>query len=306
LPISESFAKICYAAVAIDLPLHGIDDNTSKLYMSNIERTFDVDYVTQDSECNIIATQPDGKPDCSGTHYINLKSLLTARDNMRQSTSDFIALKNALGTAIGVKFDASQVSFVGHSLGAMAPFGFLTHRKLDTVVLANPGGGIAELLNNSPRFGPVIEAGLAAEGITKGSPEYDSFMLATQTIIDDADPINYANMAATNQKMLSFEVIDDQVIPNSVETALLSGTDPLLSILDAKDINISEANASGVITIYPKTNTVSRFTEGTHSSLLDPGTTPNVTIEMQTETVSFIKAKGNAVQTIYPLLIKQP
>jgi len=131
-------------------------------------------------------------------------------------------------------------------------------------------------------------------------------MLATQTIIDDADPINYASKVAANQKMLSFEVIDDQVIPNSVSTALLSGTDPLLKLMGAKDINISEANASGTIILYPKTNTVSRFLEGTHSSLLDPGTTPSVTVEMQTETASFLKAKGTAIQTIYPSLIKQP
>ncbi|WOE70236.1 hypothetical protein RZR97_01380 [Hydrogenimonas thermophila] len=300
LSISESFANICYAAVAIDLPLHGIDDNTSKLYMSNIERTFDVDYVTQDSECNTIAAQPDGKPDCSGTHYINLKSLLTARDNMRQSTSDFIALKNALGTADKVNFDASQVSFVGHSLGAMAPFGFLTHRKLDTVVLANPGGGIAELLNNSPRFGPIIEAGLAAEGITKGSPEYDSFMLATQTIIDDADPINYAEMTAANQKMLSFEVINDQVIPNSVETAPLSGTEPLLGLMEAK--NISDYAIPALVTLETN-NTATRFTDGTHSSFLTPDV-PSVMTEMQSEMATFILYKGEKVNISDDSIIK--
>jgi hypothetical protein len=305
LAISEAFARVCYAAVAIDLPLHGIDDNTSSLYMSAYERTFNVDYVTQDDECNIIAAQPDGKIDCSGTHYINLKSLLTARDNMRQSTSDFIALKNALAAPAvpqdGLKFDATQVAYVGHSLGTMAPFGFFAHRQLDAVVLANPGGGIAELLDNSPRFGPVIEAGLAAEGIVKGTPEYDAFMVATQTIIDDADPINYATTAAANQKMLSFEVIDDQVIPNYVNTAPLSGTDPLLKLMGALDINTS--TASDIISVT--TDMKVRFTEGTHSSLLDTGTTPEVTVEMQTETASFIKAKGTGVQVKYPLLIQQ-
>jgi len=124
LPISESFAKICYAAVAIDLPLHGITDPNNPLYVKNndninlSERTFNLD------------ADQDGNIDESGTHYINLKSLLTSRDNLRQSTSDFIALQNALRTAIGVKFDTTKVSYVGHSLGTMAPFGFLAHRNL--------------------------------------------------------------------------------------------------------------------------------------------------------------------------------
>jgi pimeloyl-ACP methyl ester carboxylesterase len=298
LAISEAFAHVCYAAVAIDLPLHGITDINSPLRRPDIkERTFDVDYVTQDDQCNVTAYQPDGKPDCSGTHYINLQSLLTSRDNVRQSTSDFIALKNALGSATGVTFDTSKIAYVGHSLGAMAPYAFLSHRKLSSVVLANPGGGIAQLLNNSPRFAPVIEAGLAAKGIMKGTAEYDAFMLAVQTIVDDADPINYAQSAAANQKMLTFETIGDQVIPNSMPTAPLAGTDPLLRMMGANDINLSDANATGFITLLPQTNTVTRFESGTHSSILDPGNTPEVTIEMQTEAASFVKSGGAGVQT---------
>ncbi|MCF6201054.1 MAG: hypothetical protein L3J42_02820, partial [Hydrogenimonas sp.] len=278
LAISEAFASVCYAAVAIDLPLHGIDDNSSALYMQGKERTFDVDYVTQDSDCNVIAQQPDGKIDCSGTHYINLASLLTSRDNMRQSTSDFIALKNSLSAAAvstdGLKFDSAKVAYVGHSLGAMAPFGFLSNVALKSVVLANPGGGIAQLLNNSPRFGPIIKEGLAAKDIADGSPEYESFMIATQTVIDDADPINYAAKASALQTILSFEVITDQVIPNSVSTAPLSGTDPLLNMMGAVDINTSAAPKIAV-----GANTKVRFTEGDHSSILDPSASATATKE---------------------------
>ena len=49
LAVAESFAKACYAAVAIDLPLHGITDPNSPL-ATPFERTFNVDYVTQDEE----------------------------------------------------------------------------------------------------------------------------------------------------------------------------------------------------------------------------------------------------------------
>ena len=57
--------------------------------------------------------------------------------------------------------------------------------------LAMPGGGIARLLDNSASFGPVIEAGLAANGVIKGTPEYDVFMAVAQAAIDAADPINH-------------------------------------------------------------------------------------------------------------------
>ncbi len=305
LPISEAFAAVCYAAVAIDLPLHGIEDNTSALYMASMERTFDVDYVTQDDECNVVASEPDGKTDCSGTHYINLASLLTSRDNIRQSTADFIALKNSLSAAAvsadGLKFDPVKVAYTGHSLGAMAPYAFLANFQLESAVLANPGGGIAQLLNNSETFGPLIKAGLAAKGIEDGSAEYEAFMVATQTVIDDADPINYAQSVAANQRSLVFEVLADQVVPNSVATAPLSGTDPLLRVMGAVDLNTSAA--PGIVAVGA--TTASRFTEGSHSSILDPSVSAAATVEMQTQTASFIASGGTAVQVDNPSIIAQ-
>ena len=319
LPISEAFASVCYAAVAIDLPLHGITDKNNKLYMEYNatthagERTFDMDFVTQDAEGHIVAAQPDGIIDSSGIHYINLRSLLTSRDNIRQSTSDFIALLNAMAAPAvapdGTKFDTQKVAYVGHSLGAMAPFGFLANRTLASVVLANPGGGIAQLLNHSETFGPIIQEGLASAGIQPGSPEYDAFMMAAQTILDDADPINYAAaVTANNQKLLTFETLGDQVIPNAVATAPLSGTEPLLAGLGAKTFDLNDANATGFIGLLPQTSTVTKFTAGTHSSLLDPGDTPEVTIEMQTETASFTASRGAGIQTTpyAPAVIEQP
>ncbi|WP_457597164.1 hypothetical protein [Hydrogenimonas sp.] len=306
LAISEAFATVCYAAVAIDLPLHGITDPNNPLYMEEnatlhlSERTFDLDL------------DLNGEIDPSGSYYINLRNLLVSRDNLRQSTSDFIALQNALRapavSADGLKFDPAHVGYVGHSLGAMAPFGFFAHRQLESVVLANPGGGIAQLLNHSPRFGPVIEEGLAQAGVVKGTPEYDAFMLAVQTVIDDGDPINYAQAAAANQKMLSFETIGDMVIPNSIATAPLSGTEPLLRTMGAVGVDPADANASGFIVLLPNTNSVTRFAYGTHSSILDPGDTPEVTVEMQTEAASFVKSRGVGVQTTpyAPSVIEAP
>ena len=295
LAISEAFAYIGYAAVAIDLPLHGIDDNTSGLYMGAYERTFNLDLINNDTN----APGPDGKIDPSGIHYINLASLLTSRDNMRQTTSDLIALKNSFGSVVaadGTKFDPTQVAFVGHSLGTMAPFGFFAHANLESVTLAMPGGGIAELLNNSATFGPIIAAGLAEKGVIKGTSTYAAFMLSTQTILDDADPINYAMEVGGKQKILALEVVGDeatgnlpdQVIPNSVATAPLSGTDPLVYFLGADTLSGHTGDV-----IAP--NKTARYNVGNHSSILDPTESLGATTNMQIQTAFFVSTQGKFI-----------
>ena len=293
LAISEAFASVGYAAVAIDLPLHGITDTTNPLYMGSLERTFNLDLMNNDTN----ASGPDGEIDPSGIHYINLASLLTSRDNMRQTTSDLIALKNSFGKIIatdGTKFDASHVAFVGHSLGTMAPFGFFATRDLESVTLAMTGGGIAQLLNNSVVFGPIIEAGLAAKGVLKGTSAYNAFMLSTQTVLDDADPINYAVEVGKKQKIFSIEVVGgngnlpDQVIPNNVATAPLSGTDPLVYFLGASTLK-------GETGDYVAPNKTARYNVGNHNSILDPSSSLTATVSMQAQSAGFVYSQGTAI-----------
>ncbi|WP_457594698.1 hypothetical protein [Hydrogenimonas sp.] len=306
LAISEAFAKICYAVVGIDLPLHGISDTTNPLYMGDYERTFNLDFLTQDANETILAKTPDGKPDTSGIHYMNLVSLLTVRDNMRQSTSDYIALHNAIAAAQtdpnGLNFDETKIAYVGHSLGTIAPFGYFAHQdlaglSLSAVLLSAPGGGITDIMVNSPTFGPVVVEGLKEAGLEPGSSDFYAFLNAMQTAVDDADPLNYASLAAQKQKMLVHEVIGDDVIPNTIETAPLAGGEPLLRLMGAKDITTytfpPDTNAT---TIYPQTNvTVTRFQSGNHRSLFIPDYDLETTIEMQTQMDSFIYSQGMAI-----------
>ncbi len=304
LAISEAFAGAGYASVAIDLPLHGITDTNSPLYMAGLERTFDLDLINNETQ----APGPDGKIDPSGTFYINLASLLTSRDNVRQTTSDLVALKNSLATAVlvdvnrtqnGVKFDSSRVAFVGHSLGTIAPFGFLAHVNLESVTLAMPGGGIAQLLNNSPEFGPVIEAGLAQKGIIKGTSDYAAFMLAVQTIVDDGDPINYAIQVGVRQNILAIEVVGDaqtghlpdQVIPNNVPTAPLAGTDPLVNYLQATTLSGNTGDNAAP-------NKTARYIVGNHNSILDPSESPEATSSMQRQVAAFVGSQDHNITII--------
>jgi hypothetical protein len=142
---------------------------------------------------------------------------------------------------------------------------------------------------------------LARAGILKGTPEYDSFMLATQTILDDADPINYTAAVAAKKKLLVFETLRDQVIPNAVATAPLSGTDPMLRLVQAVDINISEAHS--LIPVGKSTKSV--FNDVYHSSFLRPFPSEAVTFEMWGETRSFITTDGTAVLVQNPGVITE-
>ena len=288
LAIADAFAGAGYAAVAIDLPLHGVTDNTSALYMPTLERTFDLDLINNDTG----APTPDGIIDPEGKHYLNLANLLVARDNLRQSTSDLTALKNALDSATGVNLNGDYVAFMGHSLGTIAAFPFLTTAELEGVTLGMPGGGIAQLLNHSVSFGQEIRDGLyAAAGIEPDSAEYNKFMLVAQTILDDGDSVNYAMAVGAAQNVFSIEVIDDNTIPNSVPTAPLSGTEPLLALIGSS--NSISATAPGMVPFVK--NSVSRFTLGDHRSIFDPSFSLEATTEMQQQSASFIGSQATSV-----------
>jgi len=115
-------------------------------------------------------------------------------------------------------------------------------------------------------------------------------VLISQTLIDDADPINYAKVVGQRQRTLLFEVKDDEVIPNAVLGAPLSGTEPLLKNMGAKSLPIE--NAPALVSV-PKV-VYAKFIVGEHSSLLRP-TYPETTIEMHKEMISYIQSSGQKV-----------
>ena len=300
LAISGTLASQCFAAVSIDLPLHGIipaGAQTSPFYVENTpfapvaqERTFDLDFVNNQTG----APGPDGAVDSSGAHFINLSSLLTSRDNLRQGVADLFVLAASIpqmdinGNGSG-DFDGSDIHFVGQSLGAIVGVPFLAlEPTVNNAVLSVPGGGIARLLDGSQTFGPRIRAGLqAAAGLQPGTLDYDRFMGAAQQILDSVDPINYGFASLTNSILLH-EVIGDTVVPNSVPGAPLSGTEPLIRILDLETITETTVDPNGI-------RGAVRFIAGNHGSLLDPSASLAATLEMQRQMASMLVSDGTTV-----------
>lgn len=295
LAAADALAGAGYAAVAIDLPLHGLP--VSHALYSGFERTFDLDLVNNSTG----AAGSDLIYDTSGTHYINLKNLLVTRDNVRQSVADLFALHESIVgmdyDGGGADFDTTNIYFLGHSLGGMVATPFLAlEPNIKEAVMGMPGGGIAKLLDGSAEFGPVIAAGLGAVGVVKGSSDYEAFMGAAQTVIDAGDPNNYAVDAVAGRGVMLFEVTGDTVIPNNVfadapagtAPAPLSGTDPLRALMGMTQHSSSAAISAG-------DDVYLRFSAGGHRSLLDPTESATATSVMQTATAAFFVTGGTSV-----------
>ena len=304
--VAGTLAAQGFAVVAMDLPLHGLTSTANPFYVGNTpfgaiahERTFNLDL----SNNTTGAPGPDGAIDPSGSYFINLSSLLTSRDNLRQGEADLLQLSHAASTLPNV--DGTKISFVGQSLGSIVGTVFLANDPTVKVgLLSVPGGGIARLLDASPAFGPRIHAGLAAAGLVQGTPSYDAYFAATQTVIESGDPINFAAGTAGKRIIVhevigSEDVLPDQVIPNSVPGAPLSGTEPLIAALGLTPITGSAQSADGI-------RGATRFLQGEHGSLLDPTDFPAATIEMQGEMASFLVTGGAAVQVNNPSVIQVP
>jgi pimeloyl-ACP methyl ester carboxylesterase len=301
LAAADTLAAAGYAVIGIDAPLHGISPTNATLaalYVENTpwadvanERTFDVDYVDNATG----APGPDGNVDASGTHMINLGSMLTSRDNARQGQADLSVLAVTLPTidADGDSLpdlDASSVTYAGISMGSILGTPFVAVEPLvPSAFLSVPAGGLARALEASPTFGPSIRAGLAAAGLQPGTADFELFFTAFQTVVDSMDPINWIGEVADFKSVVLHEVIGDTVLPNFVATAPLSGTEPMIRSANLTPYSATRMDPNGL-------DSAGRFVPpASHSSLLSPSASPAATAEMQKQMASFVVSRGRAV-----------
>lgn len=135
-----------------------------------------------------------------------------------------------------------------------------------------------------------------------------SYTFAAQSVLDSADPINLGSGVAKSFPLFATEIVGDgalslpdQVIPNSIASAPLGGTEPLF-----RGLGLQELKGSGVL---PAGHHAARFLKGGHSSLLAPDENFDqagaVTTEIQTQFASFFMSGGAAVKVTDDTLIKQ-
>jgi hypothetical protein len=325
--VADALAHGGFVGIAMDLPLHGltvpynVKDPTTYLYASSsnpwykplglpatgsIERTFDLNTI------NMAAGLPGLDP--SGSHYINLTSALTMRDDLRESSVDLVTLAESVGTitlpspATAPYINPFNVHFFGHSQGAIIGTGFMAvmpPKAILTATLANPGGKYAYLAVSSPTFAPPVIAGLekASNGLlTPGTTPFAQYIRDTQSILDAGDPLNFIGLAALQHPIHLIEIVGttpppagcnpqtppagcpDQVVTNA-STDLLIATGGFTQVHPPGAGNPAPGSP-------PLPPSVVRFTAGVHSSFLDPTASSAAFFEMQTEAVTFAATDG--------------
>lgn len=150
-----------FATVAIDHPLHG-------------SRGF----VLEDGRVVNTSSGFGG----STTDYMNLASVLSARDNLRQSAIDTLGLRLGLNAVVDltggtIDLDASNVYLMGQSLGSITGTNTIANAnttlggqlaafdsmyEIKAAGLSVPGGGIAQVLLESGSFGSLVKGSLVA------------------------------------------------------------------------------------------------------------------------------------------------
>jgi hypothetical protein len=304
LAIADAFAQFGVATIAIDLPLHGITDPTNPFYQNQLVAKVAPKLVTGERTFDLPEGLATGAPEpgtiaSSGTYFIDLSYLLTARDNIREAEADLLHLSASLpGARFGTvnngapmleKFNAMRTYYSSLSLGAIVgiPYaaevsklpGYGTTLDVQSGTFSEPGGKIAYLLKTSPTFGPIIQQGLEQSGLTPGTRPYAEFFQWAQTVVDSGDPVNYAARAAATMPIDMTEVVGDanhppdQVVPNASEDLL---------------INAMKLTQYGQTAVNPKgIRGVVKFTAGVHGSILNPTPNPTVTAQMQLEMAVF-------------------
>lgn len=218
--------------------------------------------LTADGVAPTSVSATDASANASGSLYVTFVRFQATRDNTRQAVMDLLNLNASLpfmdidndGSA---DFDGDKVYFAGISLGAIVGEQFVAVNNANTLaansvgnsalnpiraaVLGVPGGGLAKLLENSDTYGPTIVAGLTSPdgfNLTRGGLNYESLFAVYQATVDAADPINYAaQLEATGTPYTLIKSVGDTVIPNSVASAPLAGTDPLISALGSTAVD---------------------------------------------------------------------
>ena len=311
LGVADAFASQGIAVASIDIPLHGVTptDRFAVFRQVGRERTFDADLVNNGT----LAQVPDGTIDGSGQLFVNLGSLLTTRDNLRQAAVDLLALTRALPSLeltgdTTPDINAGRIHFVGHSLGSIVGGVYANFAlTVRTATLAMTGGGVANTINDSAAFGPLIRNGLASQSgglLVPQTTLFNQFLRDAQTVTDPGDPLNYiANVLATKPVHIT-QVVggppnwpSDLVVPNSsTQRMIRAGGASVRQIATSAAL----ANGNGAFV---------NFVAGHHGSIIDsscssppvpadPARCAAVNAEMRSQTVSLVVSNGLGLTSV--------
>lgn len=157
----------------------------------------------------------DGIPVASG-NYLTSANFFRTRDTLRQDLIDESQLVRALAfapsgapptghhvfdrmVARGVIIDPATIYYSGQSLGAIqGTLDVATNPRISKAGLNVGGGTIVDIFTNSPAFAPEVDQLLAGLGIERGTAGFLQFLVVAKTVLDPADPVNFAGHLTAN------------------------------------------------------------------------------------------------------------
>ena len=198
----------------------------------------------------------EGIPAVSANYLVSANFFRT-RDTMRQDIIDESQVVRAIAfvptattsfptghkivdhtVPLGYIVDPSNIGYVGQSLGSIqGTVDVATNPRISKAVLNVGGGTATDIFANSPAFVANTTALLAGLNIQPGTSAYLQFLVVAKTILDPADPINFADhltantlpnlladptgkTAQTAKNILTQVAFCDQTVPNPFEFIL--------------------------------------------------------------------------------------
>ncbi|WP_336759257.1 VolA/Pla-1 family phospholipase [Aeromonas hydrophila] len=213
------------------------------------------------------------------------------------------------------KFDTGGLAMPG---GGIAPLLLNSPTFGPTIKMGVLTSGSAELKAGFTAYAPNCKTAVPTCFVNEFLPSLSStqqaaaastlqsYSFAAQSVLDSADPINLGRGIQSSFPLFATEIVgdgalslSDQVIPNSIASAPLGGTEPLFKVLALQPLTATGAAS----------HNAARFVAGGHSSLLAPDEnfdpSGDVTTEMQSQFASFFMSGGTAVKVTNGSLLKQ-
>jgi pimeloyl-ACP methyl ester carboxylesterase len=315
LLIADMMASRGFATIAIDLPLHGITPFSAPyeapFAQTAIERTFNLDF-QKNGQLGVAG--PDGLVDTTGVNFLNPLNALVQRDDARQGVADNIALIRTIPTIDidpttnpGPDFDGNRIHVIGYSLGGTHAGNLLglLGAEVKSSALPSAAAMLADTIKQSAEYRPIFNNLLAAKGIPANTTLYRAFFRDLQAAFDSADAVNYAPTVAgpaAGGRTVFLSVFEggaggfltDQTVP-------VSSTQRLISTVGGT--GVLRVNSLGTTVVAGTNGGYVPFSQGVHGSLLDPGPSPQATIELQRQIADFFFSDGANIVIANPAVI---
>lgn len=214
--ITNKLAEAGYAAISLDLPLHGErsvclrDSNCAGDRSTCDEERRCIDADGSPGRINAIEwIIPDGPsyPITSGEPFIIINDIEASRDHFVQAVMDLTQLVRVVRGADWAKatggyvLDGQDMVYLGMSLGGiLGSILSVVEPTIETFVLNVPGAGLLEMMENSPAFSTLFANEVAARGIeSRESDAYFRFQNIIRWMLDPIDPVNVVQHAVREQ-----------------------------------------------------------------------------------------------------------